>query len=193
MNDGEKAVIYDEIKKIADLLEDYESYRIENSRHFKRKIIFEKMWTGSGICLWFITLILGIAGFCTANVYGITEFIFAVALMFISAAVLVVTASLSAFRLDNQKHFITDGEFEIYCKNKKAFISVKELAFPKDYMCSGYAKAVLKEIKYRQKADLGDIYKKCKFIEYDILRDNSAEFIRFNRGYVQKIQAFMGL
>lgn len=182
-----------QLKQIEKLLSDYEKLcknNIDKMRRTKNmEVLFRKI-------LLFMIFFAFMLGFCTLCSVGFSDsFIFFKSLILISLSLVafIIIALFDYFQTETSKKFLSTEEIYIYKNNKNTFQLLDKLSFPKDYMCSGFANAVINEIKKGKSQNLEEIYAKCRYIEFDMNYDSSADYIKDNRDYINKAVLYTGL
>ncbi len=193
MNDRDKDYCCRALGQIADLLRDYERYRKRNVKKIKKQIYFMRGCLCAAFCAGVVTTAFSLYKISAAGRTDYGDALFGMVLLLVGVDILIVTTIFCSFRIEWEKIGISKGELEIYRNNKEAFAFIKDLSFPRDYLCSGFAQSVLKEVRQAEKKPIDDIYARCKLVNFDILSDDTARYIACNRNYVQKIQSFMGI
>lgn len=178
---------YDKILQIKALFEANESLCAQNIGAFSLTGVFtgfvralKYFCAGAAVLYGFSSLAL------SADLLWLAGEIFMLLTLF---ALITAEEALQAF--ESRYGFLLPYEVKLYKSYKEVFGDLKKLSFPPDYMCSGFAEAVLNELK--KGTELSSAYEKCKCLDFDLCLDESAEFIRANRSLIQRAVEFEGI
>lgn len=189
----EKNELCSHLKQIEKLLSDYEELCRNNIDRMRKIKTMELVIRNTLLSIIFFVFMLG---FCTLCLAGFSDYLITVkslVLIFLSLVAFIIIALFDYFQTETSKKFLSDEEMHIYKNNKNTFKLLNKLSFPKDYMCSGFANAVINEIKKGKSKNLEEIYAKCRYIEFDMNYDSSADYIKDNRDYINKVVLYTGL
>lgn len=193
MNKKEKEIFCNKIFKVEKLLEEYEAYVTRSHKKLLRHNTCLRVFCGGGLLVAFGLCCFAVFNLILGGLMSIEGFIISLIAIFIAIGVFVTVVAFSAFHINSRDVFISDDEYSIYKNNKGTFAFFKEINFPLDYMCSGFAKAVRNEIEKGSSNEIDDIYIKCRSVNFDIANDATADYINANRDFVVKIRRYMGI
>lgn len=191
MDKKETVEAYAKIFQLKKLLEDYEAYCEQKQIRLKRAACFAEFLRLSGFFVFFALFF-----YALLNIALCTDLLPAIAylfMIFLSFIVLIIVDNFSAFNREREEKLLRPEEMEIYRKNKSAFLILNKIPFPKDYMCSGFAEAVLAELKSGGEKSLEETFLKCKYLEFDLCKDKTSAYIVKNRTFIFKVIEFEGL
>ncbi len=193
MNKSEKEILYAKIIKVEKLLEEYEDYLNCNRKKFLRRETALRMFCGGGLLLSFGVFAFAVFNLIFGGYSTVGGFLISLIAICFAIGIFVTVVAMSAFQLNSRDCYISTDEYKIYKNNKNTFSLIDEVNFPKDYMCSGFAKTVLAELEKDNITALDKVYLKCRSVNFDILKDSTAEHIITNRNFIYKIKNYMGI
>lgn len=189
----EKNELCSHLKQIEKLLSDYEELCRNNIDRMRKIKTMELVIRNTLLSIIFFVFMLGFCTLCLAEFSDYLITVKSLVLIFLSLVAFIIIALFDYFQTETSKKFLSDEEMHIYKNNKNTFKLLNKLSFPKDYMCSGFANAVINEIKKGKSKNLEEIYAKCRYIEFDMNYDSSADYIKDNRDYINKVVLYTGL
>lgn len=189
----EKNELCSQLKQIEKLLSDYEELCRNNIDRTRKIKTMELVFRKTLLSIVFFVFMLGFGKLCLAGFSDYLITVKSLVLIFLSLVAFIIIALFDYFQTETSKKFLSDEEMHIYKNNKNTFKLLNKLSFPKDYMCSGFANAVINEIKKGKSKNLEEIYAKCRYIEFDMNYDSSADYIKDNRDYINKVVLYTGL
>lgn len=189
----EKNELCSQLKQIEKLLSDYEELCRNNIDRTRKIKTMELVFRKTLLSIVFFVFMLGFCTLCLAEFSDYLITVKSLVLIFLSLVAFIIIALFDYFQTETSKKFLSDEEMHIYKNNKNTFKLLNKLSFPKDYMCSGFANAVINEIKKGKSKNLEEIYAKCRYIEFDMNYDSSADYIKDNRDYINKVVLYTGL
>lgn len=189
----EKNELCSQLKQIEKLLSDYEELCRNNIDRMRKIKTMELVIRNTLLSIIFFVFMLGFCTLCLAEFSDYLITVKSLVLIFLSLVAFIIIALFDYFQTETSKKFLSDEEMHIYKNNKNTFKLLNKLSFPKDYMCSGFANAVINEIKKGKSKNLEEIYAKCRYIEFDMNYDSSADYIKDNRDYINKVVLYTGL
>ncbi|MGN1466718.1 MAG: hypothetical protein ACI4W1_00265 [Ruminococcus sp.] len=189
----EKNELCSQLKQIEKLLSDYEELCKNNIDRTRKIKTMELFFSKTLLFIVFFVFMLGFGTLCLAGFSDYLITVKSLVLIFLSLVAFIIIALFDYFQTETSKKFLSDEEMYIYKNNKNTFKLLNKLSFPKDYMCSGFANAVINEIKKGKSKNLEEIYAKCRYIEFDMNYDSSADYIKDNRDYINKVVLYTGL
>lgn len=189
MTKKETDELYAKIKLILKLFEEYEKYCSQKNKKIKRITVSCELLRLSGFFMFFALFFYAVINIalCSDPVF-IIPYLF---LIFLSFVILIIVTDLSVSNTEKKEKFLCNEELAIYRKNKSAFSAFDDIQFPPDYMCSGFARAVLNELKSDKNIELEAVYLKCKYIVFDMCSDSTSAYIVKNRNFITKARNFM--
>lgn len=193
MNKSEKEILYSKICQVEKLLEEYETYLINNNKRFLRRHNILRIFCGSGLLISFGLFAFAVFYIIFGGYKSVSGYIISLISICFSIGVFIMVVAMSAFYLNSKDYYINNQEYAIYKNNKCAFTLIGEIKFPLDYICSGFAKTVREELKKDTAKELEEVYIKCRSVKFDIANDLSAQYINTNRNYIFKIKNYMGI
>lgn len=193
MNKSEKEIIYSKICMVEKLLEEYENYLSENSKKLLRRQSILRAFCGGGLLLSLGVFAFGIFNLIFGGYRSATGILLTLISICFAIGLFITVVMISAFYLNSNENYLSTDEYDIYKNNKSTFALIDELKFPKDYLCSGFAKTVLAELDKDSLTALDKVYLKCRSVNFDILKDSTAEYIITNRNFICKIKNYMGI
>lgn len=193
MNKSEKEIIYSKICMVEKLLEEYENYLTQNRKKLLRRQNTLRIFCGAGLLLSLGAFAFGLFNLIFGGFRSAKGVILTLISISLAIGLFVMVVMISAFYLNSNENYLSTDEYDIYKNNKSTFAIIDELKFPKDYMCSGFAKTVLAELDKDSLTALDKVYLKCRSVNFDILKDSTAEHIITNRNFIYKIKNYMGI
>lgn len=191
--ENERNYAYIQLEQVKNLLDTYEKFYIENQNAFKKRKIIERIIATTGLIFSLGVFLFGLVCIILNGFSDLPKFFLGLFLILGSFGIFTIVVALVAIQSERRELFFSQQEMEIYRENKNTFFLLNSINFPKDCMCSGFAREVLAELKKNKNQNIDEIYTKCKTINYDIATDPTAKFINKNRFFITKAMTFMGI